>query len=102
MFTFPEVGIKSVMSCDVSTGFLYNSMVLLKRKHCHWISLTCYSSQVLLPFIAAHQGTVLQQDKAQPPCCKAHTKLLHNSNIKTLPWPELSSYHPIKVYVGSH
>lgn len=53
-----------------------------------------YVNQVLqpivLPFIAAHPGTVLQKDNARPHTARVTQNFLVTNNVQTLLWPALS------------
>lgn len=53
-----------------------------------------YLDQVLQPivilFLAAHPGTVFQQDNARPHAARRTQNFLAAINVQTLPWPSLS------------
>ena len=45
--------------------------------------------QIVLPFIAVHQGTVLQHNNARPHAARLTQNFLATNDVKTLPWPGL-------------
>jgi transposase len=45
---------------------------------------------IILPFLTAHPGTILQQDNARPHSERLTQNFLAANNVQTLPWPALS------------